>query len=253
MQSLFAHRLETLRAEVDAIEAAGRTGSGERLPFGINSMDATLSGGVSIAALHEVTGATAALNDDAAASLFAAGITARLSGTMLWVMSRRDLFAPALAQAGLGPERLLYAECSNDEEALAVIEEGLRHGSLAAVVGEIGRITMIAARRLQLAAEKSGTMALLLRRWRRGGSDPLVQPSAAMTRWRIGCVPSLTLPVAGIARPRWLVELARQRGGPAGSWMLEGVDEAGRLALPADASDRAFETPRTERQARRAA
>lgn len=245
-------RLDALRAEIRAIEAAA-CAHADRLPFGIRGLDERLGGGLAVAALHEVTGATSGFGDDAAATLFAAGIAARLEGTVLWVLQRRDLFAPALAQAGLPPERLIHAECGGDEDALAVIEEGVRHGSLAAVVGEVARVSMTASRRLQLAAEDSGTSALLLRCWRKSGGDPLGAPSVATTRWRIGCVPSLDLPVAGIARPRWRVELVRQRGGAPGEWTLEGTDEAGRLALPADTPDRAASPARPERQDRRAA
>lgn len=244
MQSLLPNpscRLDTLRAEIRAIESE-RSTTGGVLPFGIDSIDRRLAdGGLTRAGLHEVAGAGASLNDDAAATLFAAGIAARALGAgdhLLWVMTRRDLFAPALAQAGIPPDRLIYAECRRDEDALAVIEEGLRHGRLAAVVGEIGRAAMAATRRLQLAAEDSGTIAMILRRWRRGGEDPLAVPSAAATRWRIGCVPSIELPASGIARPRWRIELARQRGGPSHHWIMEGSDEAGRLAVPAEPSDR---------------
>ena len=132
---------------------------------------------------------------------------------MLWALARRDLFAPGLAGAGLAPDRILYAECGRDEDVLAVMEEGLRHGGLAAVVGEVGRAAMPATRRLQLAAEEGGSPALMLRRWRGGGEDPLVIPSAAVTRWRLACAPSSPLAVAGIGRPRWHLALARQRGG----------------------------------------
>ena len=45
-----------------------------------------------------------------------------------------------------------------------MMEEGLRHGGLAAVVGEVSRVAMPSTRRLQLAAEESGTMALMLKR-----------------------------------------------------------------------------------------
>ena len=88
------------------------------------------------------------------------------------------------------------------------MEEGVRHGSLAAVVGEVGRADMAATRRLQLAAEESGTPALLLRRWRKAGADPLAAPSAAVTRWRIACAPVCALavrdrPHEGIGRARW--------------------------------------------------
>ena len=196
-------------------------------------MDERLAGGgLARGALHEVAGAGASLTDDAAATLFVGGIAARLDGTVLWVLTRRDLFAPGLALAGLPPGRVIYAECRKEEDALAVAEEGLHHGSLAAVVAEIGRAGMTATRRLQLAAEGSGTAALLLRRWR-SAADPLLAPSAAATRWRIGCAPSEPLPTVGIGRPCWNVELVRQRGGPAHHWIMEGTDEAGRLALPA--------------------
>lgn len=232
-------RIDALRAEVRGIECGDRLAQcGEVLAFGIDAIDRALAaGGLARGALHETAGATAALTDDAAATLFTAGIAARLGGTVLWALTRRDLFAPGLAQAGLPPGRLIYAECRKDEEVLAVMEEGLRHGSLAAVVAEVGRVGMTATRRLQLAAESTGTAALVLRRWR-SSADPLLVPSAAATRWRIGCVPSAQLPAAGVGRPRWAVELVRQRGGPAHDWIMEGTDEAGRLAPPARAQHR---------------
>ncbi len=232
-------RLAALRAEVRAIESACAGGARECLPFGVDAIDARLAGGgLATAALHEVAGARAELSDDAAGTLFIASIAARLDGPILWALSRRDLFAPGLALAGLGPSRILYAECGRDEDVLAVMEEGLRHGALAAVVGEIGRVGMASTRRLQLAAEEGGTAALMLKRWRRNGEDPLLVPSAAVTRWRIACAPSEDLPVPGIGRPRWSLELARQRGGEPFHLIMEGPDHEGRLALPAEPSHR---------------
>src|SRR3954468_4212311 len=192
---LSSERLAALRAEVRAIESAGRAGGGgEGLAFGVESIESRLAGGgLAAAALHETAGDRPGLPDEAAATLFLASLAARREGIVLWALARRDLFAPGLQQAGLAPERLLYAECGRDEEVLAVMEEGLRHGGLAAVVGEAGRVTMAATRRLQLAAEEGGTMALLLKRRRRSGEEPLDLPSAAVTRWRIGGAPSLPL------------------------------------------------------------
>ena len=244
-------RLAALRAQVRTIESQARREAPEHLTFGIEAVDARLAGGgLARAALHEMAGAKAGLADEAAACLFIAGLAARQAnraepkagtvakGTVLWALKRRDLFAPGLAQAGLAPDRLIYAECGCDEDVLAVMEEGLRHGALAAVVGEIGHAAMASTRRLQLAAEAGGTIALMLRRWRRNGEDPLGLPSAAATRWRIGCFPSAMLPVPGVGRARWEVMLVRQRGGEPFEWIMESPDGEGRFALPAHSAHR---------------
>jgi protein ImuA len=231
-------RLAALREEVRAIERSGLAGAAAApscLAFGIPQVDERLAGGGLACGLHEAAPATAAAHDEAATRF---AIARGEGGQVLWALSRRDLFAPGLAQAGLTPDRLIYAECRNDEEVLAVVEEGVRHGSLAAVVGEVGRLAMAAARRLQLAAEEGAAAALLLRRWNRAGADPLAIPSAALTRWRIGSAPSAPLLHDGIGRARWRVALARQRGGPPHDWLLEAPDAEARLALPARSGDR---------------
>src|SRR5688572_1866510 len=132
-------RIAALQAEITRIESSGRAAGGEVLPFGIAQVDERLAGGGLATGLHEACSATFSPHDEAAATLFLAAIAARFSrrGTgrsqVLWALTRRDLFAPGLALAGLTADRLLYAECRNDEEALAVMEEGIRHGALAAV------------------------------------------------------------------------------------------------------------------------
>ncbi|HEV2748454.1 MAG TPA: protein ImuA [Allosphingosinicella sp.] len=252
-----AERLAALRAEVRAIESAGAKAGRECLPFGLEAIDRRLEGGgLAVAALHEIAAARPGLGDDAAATLFVAGIAARRAsgaGTVLWALARPDLFAPGLEQAGLGPDRVIYAECGRDEEVLAVMEEGLRHGGLAAVVGEVGRAALASTRRLQLAAEEGGATALMLKRWKKAGEDPLALPSSALTRWRIACAPSAPLPVPGIGRPCWRVALARQRGGEPFDLIMEACDAEGRLALPAQFADRPAAPDRERRASREAA
>ena len=167
-----------------------------------------------------------------------AGAAARAWGPVLWVVRRRDLFAPGLYQAGLDPDRVLYAEAADDAEVLALMEEGLRHRGLGAVIGEVKRAAMPNTRRLQLAAEGGKTIALLLKRHAREGGNPLHVPSAAITRWRIGSAPSEPLPVEGVGRACWHVALVRQRGGEPFETIMEACDETGRLALPARLADR---------------
>ena len=211
------------------------------LPFGIGAIDGRLaSTGLRLDSLHEVAAATPSPSDDAAATLFLAGIAARAWGPVLWVVRRRDLFAPGLYQAGLAPERVVYAEAADDAELLALMEEGLRHRGLGAVVGEVKRAAMPSTRRLQLAAEGGKTVALLLKRHAREDGNPLAVPSAAVTRWRIACAPSAPLPVGtkGVGRAMWRLELVRQRGGESAEWTMEACDETGRLALPARLADR---------------
>jgi protein ImuA len=230
--------LERLRATLREIE-----GQGFRrrpvLPLGVEAIDQRLADkGLRLDALHEVAGATPDMADDCAATLFLAGIAARAWGPVLWVVRRRDLFAPGVAQSGLAPHRLIHAEARDDDELLALMEEGLRHRGLGAVIGEVKKATMASTRRLQLAAEGGRTVALLLRRHGRSGADPLAQPSAAVTRWQVGAAPSAPLPVAGIGRARWILNLVRQRGGDGFEQLVEACDATGRIALPAALADR---------------
>jgi hypothetical protein len=138
------------------------------LPFGIPAIDARLpGGGLALGALHEVAGGGNAAIDGAAAALFAAGIAARTKGKVLWCLTRQDLFAPALAQVGLAADRVIYVDACDEKSVLACFEEGLRHGGLGAVVAEVARLSMTSSRRLSLAAEGSGSIAIAVRRWRR--------------------------------------------------------------------------------------
>lgn len=236
--------LDAVRERVRQIEATDRVAHGI-LAFGVETIDARLpGGGLARGALHEVAGGGNGAVHGAAAALFAAGIMARTTGKILWCVTRRDLFAPAMAQAGLHPDRVIYAEVGDEKSVLACFEEGLRHGGMAGVVGEVARLSMTASRRLQLVAESSGTMAIAIRRWRRmTEASDFGQPTASVTRWRISALPSAPLPVPGIGRPRWLVELIRARAGECADFLVEACDEQGRLALPADLADRSAATP----------
>lgn len=222
-----------LRARIARLEGGVRRAG--VLPFGIPVLDARLPGhGLALGALHEVAGGAGGTVDGAAAALFAAGIAARCEGPVLWCVTRADLFAPGLAQAGLAAERVIHVEAGGDRGVLACMEEGLRHGGPGAVVGEVARLPMVASRRLHLAARERGTLCIALRRWRRqADAGDFGQPTAAMTRWRVTALPSAPLPVPGVGRPRWLVELVRARAGECLELELEACDGTGHLALPA--------------------
>jgi protein ImuA len=102
--------LESLRAQVRQIEGQHRRAFAA-LPFGVPVVDSRLPGGaLPLGALHEIAGGGNGAIDGAAAALFAAGIAARTRGKVLWCLTRLDLFAPALAQAGLNSDRVIYLE-----------------------------------------------------------------------------------------------------------------------------------------------
>jgi len=237
-----AELLERLRAEIFSVGAPSRAVA--TLPFGVGAIDRRLADRGLTTALHEIASATPDLAEDAAATLFAAGIAGRFArnGTVAWAVSRFDLYAPGLGQAGLPASRTLYIECRDDAEVLAVMEDALRSKALAAVVGEVRRATMTATRRLQLAAADSATPVMLLRRWRRMGTCPLAEPSAAATRWRIGCVPSPPRVIPGVSRAHWEVTLLRQRNGAPFTLTVEACDAQGSLALSAAVTDRTAAT-----------
>ena len=236
--------LENLRARVAAAERGARTPSrAMALPFGVAAIDAHLpAGGLLLGAVHELQAAGPDTETGAAPALFAAGALARHTGTVLWVGRDGGVFAPGLLQVGLDPRRVVFVDAG--KAALLVMEEALRHPDVAGVVCEIeGRLDLAASRRLQLAAEGSHVLGLLIRRSRRFDDPALRQPCAAATRWRIGALPSPAAlahapDVPGLRRPLWRVELLRCRGGEGASWIVEGADAQGRLALAAVLADR---------------
>jgi protein ImuA len=243
--------LTDLRTRIARIARDPARQRARAISFGIAALDQHLpDGGLALGALHEVAGTGPDTEHAAAAALFAAGALARLHGPVLWVLTRDDLFAPALAGVGLHPDRLILAAAG--KQVLSVMEEGLRHRGLAGVVGELdGKLTLTASRRLQLAAEASGVTAIVLRRSRQQASsrmhshdDPiLAEPNAAVTRWRLAALPSApSLPrapdVPGLGRARWRLDLLRCRGGEPASWIVEACDATGHLALVAEFPDR---------------
>lgn len=205
--------------------------------------------------LHEVADSGPQVEHAAASCLFVAAILAARVGPVLWILPRADVHPPALAGVGLHPDRVIYAEARRPAAVLLAMEDSLRHGGLAGVVGELsGRLSLTASRRLQLAAESSGTAAFLLRRSRRFDDPVLAEPCAALTRWRIASLPSSPpLPeapdVPGLGRARWRLDLIRRRGGLPATWILEAPDAQGRLGVPADLADRPAATQPSRRAA----
>ena len=222
-----------LRDRIAAL-AGGAAKQAGSLPFGVREIDAALPGGGLLrGALHEFAGGGGGTVDGAAAALMVAGIAARTKGKIVWCLTRPDLFFPALAQAGLNANRVIFVEGDKEEDVLASMEEALSFGGLGAVVGELVRLPMVASRRLHLAAERTGTLAVVVRRWRRQSeANDFGQPTAATTRWRVSVQPSESLPVPGVGRPRWFLELMRVKAGECQEFVVGACDGKGRIDIP---------------------
>lgn len=109
----------------------GTAGPRRASPFGVPAIDRHLpGGGLTLGALHEVAVGGSGALDAAAGALFAAGIAARTRRKVLWCLTRQDLFAPAMAQAGLASDRVVYVDAGDDQSLLGCFEEGLRHPGL---------------------------------------------------------------------------------------------------------------------------
>ncbi len=119
-------------------------------------------------------------------------------------------YGPGLAGLGLAPERLIVVEAAKPAEVLWAIEEGLKSGGLALVLGQVAEIGLTPARRLALAAARTQTPCLLFTHPRTAAA------AATATRWRIGPAPSAPHPLDRDApgAVRFRVALERCRGSP---------------------------------------
>jgi len=210
------------------------------LPFGQPAIDVeTPGGGLALGHVHEISEGGFAAEYAGLAAIFAAGILARVSGPVLWCLRGRDLFAPALSRVGLSADRVIFCETWKDRDVLPAMEEGLHTRGLAAVVGELTKLSLTASRRLQLAAGASGVTGLIIRRWRNANErEDSEAPSASSTRWRVSPSPSPNTGFDGLYRQHWHLELLRARGGEPHSWIVEACDAAGSIRHVSTVGDR---------------
>jgi protein ImuA len=195
-------RLRRVIAEIEAEAGSAGERPAQRLPLA-RSFDSALSGGLADDALHEIAPAQPA---DAAAPMgFALALAARF-------ISRRPasalvisegfaaeesgaLYGPGLVAHGVALSRLVFVRAPDAALAFWAIEEALKCGAPAVVVGEIWSLkgySLAASRRLVLAARKGKVPALLILASAYGQAERL--SSAAETRFEIAAAPSATIP-----------------------------------------------------------
>ena len=222
--------LRTLRTEIGAAEAVRSIQQGMvPLRFGDSVLDSALPwGGLPQATLHEINGTAAAMG-------FTAALAGRLAGSkpILWCRSSRNetgsIYGPGLLPFGLNPEQVVFVETKKKQELLWAMEEGLRSGQPALVIGEVEAVSLVASRRLQLAAEVGGVTAFLLntvvtkRICKKAATTSAT--TVALTRWVVSSEARDKSQRNTTRHPQWRVDLVHCRAGVQQSWLVEWNNE----------------------------
>lgn len=223
--------LANLRGSIERIEAHADASAPARVALGHADADATLQGGLALAAVHEVF---AEGRQSASATGFIAGLAGLVSlagratarRPLVWI--RQDfaeiesgaLSMAGLTELGLDPRRVVTVRAADVDAALRTAADALACDALGAVVlevwGEARQFDLVASRKLTLAAQASGVTGLLLR----VAARP--QPSTAETRWIVRAAHSPPPSVGGAwGAPVFDAQLVRNRHGPVGRWIME--------------------------------
>jgi protein ImuA len=197
-------RLRRVIARIEAESGPASERVVRRLPL-VHAFDSALGGGLADDALHEI--APAKPQDGAAAMGFAlalaAGFLNRRPASALFIgegFAAEEwgaLYGPGLVAHGLSLSRLVFVRAPDAALAFWAIEEALKCGAPAVVVGEIWSLkgySLAASRRLLLAARKGKVPALLILASAYGQAERL--SSAAETRFEIAAAPSARIPAA---------------------------------------------------------
>jgi protein ImuA len=197
-------RGETILALQRAIrqwEGAGHVGGWPWVSSGCAALDRLLpDGGFRRGTLIEWLGA--GLGSGAGLlALLAAREALRDGGPLVVIDPQRTFYPPAVLPWGIEVSRLILVHPASARDAQWSLDQVLRSGDVGAVLAWPERLDSQAFRRLQLAADQSGGLALLVRH-----ATARAQPSWAAVRW-------LVRPQASAGGWRLHVEPLRLPGG----------------------------------------
>jgi protein ImuA len=185
-----------------------------------------LKGGLALSELHELTPAGPAHHGAVLGfALALAALSPLQQGAIVFVqqdfaaLEGAALYGLGATPFGIDPMRFLLIRAATPKDALWAMEEALKTRRLTAVIGELAErgeaADLTATRRLSLAAQKGGNLALLLRQY------PWGEPSAAATRWQIAACSGATDEFGGLGVPAFSLTLTKNRRGPCATWVLQ--------------------------------
>jgi hypothetical protein len=156
---------------------------------------------------------------------------------IIWSDPRGELYPPALVTLGFDLDKTYLLRTARDEEESWAIAECLRCRGVGAVIAAPSpaarRMSRIEARRLQLAAERGGSVGILLRQTGRGADV-----YAAATRWKVAPAPGER------TVQRWTIQLLHGHGGRVGETViLEWRRETNSVHTVEQLADRPAATP----------
>jgi protein ImuA len=235
-----ALRAHILRAEQGHAQFQRPRGKSAPWLLGLPEIDRCLpEQGLQRAGLHDVS--PRAHGDQPAAMGFALALALRrLSDPLerrplLWCRLQSHereygrLYGHGLERLGLARQRFVTVTLRKPANLLWTMEEALKSGAVAAVIGdaETQHADLTVTRRLSLAAAQGRCAGVLT------FAKPDAAATASHSRWTAATVPSLS-PAGdrqGLGPPCWSIELTRARGGRPGAWILEWHHAQSRFSL----------------------
>jgi hypothetical protein len=169
--------------------------------------------------------------------------------TLVMIDTPGDLYPPAAGLCGIHLDHLIVFRTRNDQDAFWAADQALRCSAVGAVIAPLGALNDRLARRLQLAAESSGCLGVILRM----GSKPthrfaavriLMEPLSIVNR-RLStanpCQQSQIDNQSTIRRCR-LTLLTVREGSPTEPFLVDLNHETGAGTVPTLSVDRAAKT-----------
>jgi hypothetical protein len=201
--------LESLNEQLRALEATRWVGSGEVISTGSPALDRLLPArGFRRGALVEWLSSDTADGAATLALLSARGALAD-GGALVVIDRRRRFYPPAAARLGIELAKMIVVRPTGQADHAWALDQALRSRGVAAVLCSLEKPDNHTLRRLQLAAETSGVVGLLLR-----PQHARHEPSWA--ELRLWVEPLAGRPSLSGRSRRLRVELLRSRAGPAG-------------------------------------
>ena len=207
--------VETLRRRIARLEGRRPAGDRTSISSGVEPLDRLLpEGGFRRGTLIEWLGPG---EGDAAAvpALIVARKACTDGGGLVVVDRSGEFYPPAAVRLGIDPRNLIVVRTGGDADNAWALDQALRCRAVAAVLAWPEKLDGRTFRRLQLAAEESGTLGLLIR-------DESVrhEPSWADVRLLVEALP---LARAGMRRLR--IHLLRCRGMTSGRSVDVDIDD----------------------------